>query len=124
MLFVDDVAAAIAHPTRRSILEMLGGERLSAGEIAGRFADSRPAISRHLRVLREAQLVSATHDGREIYYALCVDALSPLERWLAQRRAPQSWQRRFDALETEVHRVRRRRPQSHTAPRKKAKESA
>ncbi len=131
---MDEIAAAIAHPTRRSILELLGSGRLSAGEVAAHFTDSRPAISRHLRVLREAQLVSVCNDGREIYYARCLDALAPLECWLAELRTPRSspeqrWQRRLDALETEVHRVRRRgqaRPshQNHAETKKKAKEAS
>ncbi len=54
---MDDVAAAIADPVRRSILERLRSERLPAGRIAAAFPISRPAISRHLRVLREAGLV-------------------------------------------------------------------
>lgn len=125
---LDAIAAAIAHPTRRSILELLAGGSLSAGQIAEHFTDSRPAISRHLRVLREAELVTATNDGREIFYARCLHALSPLESWLARLRAPstqrQRWQRRFDALETEVQRVRRRPRKNHTETPRKAKESA
>ncbi|MCA9640727.1 MAG: winged helix-turn-helix transcriptional regulator [Polyangiaceae bacterium] len=123
---MDAVAAAIAHPTRRCILELLRSGALSAGQIAEHFSDSRPAISRHLRVLREAALVTATNDGREIHYVRCLDALAPLEHWLQQLRAPSAgerWQRRFDALETEVQRVRRRPQKNHTETPKKAKES-
>ena len=70
---------------------------------------SRPAVSRHLRVLREAGLVHDTVSGREGEYALALDALAPLEAFLTQLRGPSVWSRRLDALETEVHRVRRRR---------------
>ena len=81
----------------------------TAGAIADTFTVSRPAVSRHLRVLREAGLVADTVSGRERQYALALDALQPLEAFLAQLRGPNVWSHRLDALETEVHRVRRRR---------------
>ncbi len=81
----------------------------TAGAIAEAFTVSRPAVSRHLRVLREARLVHDTVSGRERQYVLALDALVPLESFLAKLRGPNVWSRRLDALETEVHRVRRRR---------------
>ena len=104
---VDAVAQALADPIRREILVMLHEGPRTAGAIAETFTVSRPAVSRHLRVLREAGLVRDTVSGREREYALVVDALAPLEAFLAQLRGPNVWSRRFDALETEVHRVRR-----------------
>ena len=124
---MDAVAAAIAHPTRRSILELLGRGPLSAGQIAAEFSESRPAISRHLRVLREAALVSTTNDGREIHYSRRLEALRPLEDWLSQlgaTRTTERWQRRFDALETEVQRVRRRGRKNPTELPRRKQESA
>ncbi len=79
----------------------------TAGAIAEAFTVSRPAVSRHLRVLREAGLVTDTVDGREREYALHLDALAPLEAFLAKLHGPDVWSRRLDALETEVHRVKR-----------------
>ena len=67
---MDEVAGAIADPVRRDILLMLRDEPLSAGQIADRFVISRPAVSRHLRVLREAGLVRDTADGRRRVYTL------------------------------------------------------
>ena len=104
-----DVFAALANPIRREILVMLHEAPRTAGAIAEAFTVSRPAVSRHLRVLREAGLVRDTVSGREREYALALDALAPLEAFLAQLRGPTVWSRRLDALETEVHRVRRRR---------------
>jgi DNA-binding transcriptional ArsR family regulator len=104
---VDAVARALADPVRREILRMLREAPRTAGAIADAFTVSRPAISRHLRVLREAGLVRDTTRGREREYAPALDALAPLEAFLAQLRGPSVWSRRFDALETEVHRVRR-----------------
>jgi DNA-binding transcriptional ArsR family regulator len=112
---VDAVAQALADPTRREILVMLHEAPRTAGAIADAFTVSRPAVSRHLRVLREAGLVHDTVSGREREYTLALDALAPLEAFLAQLRRPSVWSRRLDALETEVHRVRRRRAASEQA---------
>jgi DNA-binding transcriptional ArsR family regulator len=106
---VDAVAQALADPIRREILVMLREAPRTAGAIAETFTVSRPAVSRHLRVLREAGLVRDTVSGREREYALALDALAPLEAFLARLHGPGVWSRRLDALETEVHRVRRRR---------------
>jgi DNA-binding transcriptional ArsR family regulator len=104
---VDAVAQALADPIRREILVMLHEAPRTAGAIADAFTVSRPAVSRHLRVLREAGLVRDTVSGRERQYALALDALAPLEAFLAKLRGPGVWSHRLDALETEVHRVRR-----------------
>jgi DNA-binding transcriptional ArsR family regulator len=104
---VDDVAAAIADPVRRDILVLVRGRRLAAGEIADRFAISRPAVSRHLRVLRECGLVRDTLVGRRRLYELDASRFEGLIAWLDQFTRADGWERRFDALETEVHRTRR-----------------
>jgi DNA-binding transcriptional ArsR family regulator len=106
---VDDVAQALADPIRRDILRMLRDREVTAGAIAGAFSVSRPAVSRHLRVLREAGLVVDTLRGRERAYRIELGALAPLEGYLAELRAKGQWERRFAALETEVYRVRRER---------------
>lgn len=102
-----DIMAALADPVRRTILETLRARPLTAGEIANRFAISRPAVSRHLRILREAGLVSMTQSGRTRIYRLDSTPLAELDAWLAQYR--NLWSTRFDALETEVYRTRRER---------------
>ena len=79
---------------------MLRSGPLTAGAIADRFEISRPAVSRHLRVLRDSGLVVADTRGRERVYRLDVGPLAELDAWLAQFRA--GWGARFDALETEV----------------------
>ncbi|XVS60460.1 metalloregulator ArsR/SmtB family transcription factor [Actinosynnema sp. CA-299493] len=110
---MDDVAGAIADPVRREILEMLRADaRLSAGQIAERFAISRPAVSRHLRVLRESGLVRDELVGRQRFYVLDASRLTPLARWLAGFDVPDrssGWAHHLDALETEVYRTRRER---------------
>ena len=89
---------------------MLRQRNHTAGEIDGAFDVSRPAVSRHLRVLREAGLVRDTLRGRHREYQLVVEALDELEAYLETLRAPAvDWERRFAALETEVFRVRNQR---------------
>ncbi|WP_203713232.1 metalloregulator ArsR/SmtB family transcription factor [Asanoa siamensis] len=112
---MDEVAGAIADQVRREILLMLRDGPLTAGQIADRFAISRPAVSRHLRVLREAGVVSDTADGRRRVYALVTAPLDELAGWLERLTRPAGWQHRLDALETEVYRTRRER-RSAAAP--------
>ena len=129
---MDAIAQALADPIRRDILRMLSLRNHTAGELDGAFSVSRPAVSRHLRVLREAGLVRDTARGRTREYQLVIGALDELEAYLAALRAPAiDWERRFAALETEVYRVRNQRrgadrhaaSQTVTSPKTK-KESA
>lgn len=107
---LDAVALALSDPIRRDILRLLRGRSATAGAIAAEFPVSRPAVSRHLRVLRQARLVRDEIRGRERHYVLELDALAELEAFLQELRvAPRSWERRLMALETEVQRVRRAR---------------
>lgn len=105
---MDKLAQALADPIRREILLLLRGRAATAGWIAERFAVSRPAVSRHLRVLREALLVRDEQQGREREYRLELEPLAELEAFLRTLRGPDVWQQRLDALETEVARVRKR----------------
>ncbi|WP_405165456.1 metalloregulator ArsR/SmtB family transcription factor [Nocardia sp. NBC_01499] len=81
---MDEVAGAIADPVRRQILTLLCGTRLTAGEIAARFEISRPAVSRHLRVLRESGLARDELIGRQRYYVLDPAPLTELADWIAR----------------------------------------
>ncbi|WP_378731842.1 metalloregulator ArsR/SmtB family transcription factor [Nocardia brasiliensis] len=104
---MDEVAGAIADPVRREILTLLRDTRRTAGEIAGQFEISRPAISRHLRVLRESGLVHDELIGRQRYYVLDPAPLTELAEWIARFDTTTAWEHRLDALETEVYRTRR-----------------
>ncbi|MEH1166030.1 metalloregulator ArsR/SmtB family transcription factor [Micromonospora sp. CPCC 205539] len=106
---MDEVVTAIADPVRRQILTMLHAEPLAAGDIAQRFAISRPAISRHLRVLREGGLVRDELIGRKRIYRLDPGPLAELVDWLTGLVTTDRWERHLDALETEVYRTRRER---------------
>ena len=78
---------ALADPTRRQIVELVALQEMSAGDIASRFDVTRPAISRHLRVLRESGLLTARGDAQRRMYALDPDALDDLDQWIERTRS-------------------------------------
>ena len=102
-----EAMVALADPTRRELVALLAGGEWAAGELADRFPVSRPAISRHLRVLREAGLVRSRTDGRRRLYALDPRPLREIDEWLEPYR--DLWAHRLDALDTEIARGRRAR---------------
>ena len=102
-------ASAIADPVRRAILEFLRAGPAPAGEIASRFTISRPAVSRHLRVLRQSDLVVDNLVGRQRLYTLNTAPLVEIADWIRNLQAKGDWEQRLDALETEVARARRQR---------------
>jgi DNA-binding transcriptional ArsR family regulator len=83
----NDVFRAIADPTRRAILDRLRAGPANAGALAADFRQSRPAISKHLRVLREARLITGTPVGRERIYAVDPVPLQSVAGWLEGYRA-------------------------------------
>jgi DNA-binding transcriptional ArsR family regulator len=89
--------SALADPTRQRIVEMLAGGELSAGDIATRFSISRPAVSQHLKVLRDSGMVTVRGDAQRRIYALEASGLDELEAWLARCR--RFWAARLDTLE-------------------------
>ena len=103
-----DVFGALADPVRRALLEEMASGPARVVDLAARHPISRPAVSRHLRVLSEAGLVIATDHGRERHYALDATALGPV-RALLDRLGPRASGRlsanALDALDTEVRRA-------------------
>ena len=98
-----DPFAALGDPTRRAILDLLRAKpTLTAGEIGAHFRSiSRPAVSKHLRVLRESGLVHAREDGRERHYSLDADALGKLYvQWLSKFAPP--WEESLATLKRQV----------------------
>ena len=89
--------AALADPTRQRIVAMLATGALSSGEIAGRFALSPPAISQHLKTLKQARLVTVRADKQKRIYQLDPEGVTEVSEWVAQVRA--FWNPRLDALE-------------------------
>lgn len=91
-----DVFRAIADPTRRAILDRLRAGPAPVNALAADFSQSRPAISKHLRVLREARLVSEQRDGRERVYRLSPMPLQSVAGWIEGYRG--MWQRNLESL--------------------------
>jgi DNA-binding transcriptional ArsR family regulator len=92
-----DIFTALAEPTRRTILEMLASRgELSASEIADKFDSSPPAISQHLKVLREAKLVRVEKRSRKRIYEIDPHAMDELEGWIEHTTA--LWEKRLDRL--------------------------
>jgi DNA-binding transcriptional ArsR family regulator len=92
-----DVFQAIADPTRREILTMLCGQAMTPNTLAENFSSSRQAISKHIRILMECQLVKQELSGREIYYHFNSKKLKEVDKWLEPFR--QMWNTRFDQLD-------------------------
>lgn len=93
--------AALADPTRQRIVEMLAAGALTSGEIAGRFAMSAPAVSQHLKTLRDARLVTVTADKQKRIYQLNPEGVDELAAWVDRIRA--FWNPRLDALEAALN---------------------
>lgn len=91
------VLQALADPTRRRIVEMLAARELSAGDIAGEFDVSAPAISQHLKVLKDAKLVRVRAEAQRRIYALDPAGFDEMDAWLTRIR--RFWRGRLDLLE-------------------------
>lgn len=92
----NDAFAALAHPLRREIVERLSGGPATVGDVAHDFVVSKPTISRHLRILEEAGVLSRVIVGRNHRLALQSDALAEAEEWIQTQRV--RWERMFDVV--------------------------
>lgn len=92
-----DVFQAIADPTRRAILDLLADKPLTLNGIAGHFEISRPAISKHIKILVECGLVVVQKQGRERYCYVQPERLNAVTTWVEQYR--KTWEQRFERLE-------------------------
>ena len=92
-----DVFQAIADPNRRAILSLLAKQRLTLNGVADNFRISRPAVSRHIKILAECGLVYVSQQGRERYCEVRMDKLNEVSDWVEQYR--QIWEQRFDRLD-------------------------
>ena len=92
-----DIFTALADPTRRHIIELLATREQAFGELAERFEMSRPAVSQHLKVLRDANIVASRPDAQRRVYRLNDGALDDLENWITSVR--QFWSGALDDLE-------------------------
>src|SRR6266576_6356514 len=92
-----DIFQAIADPTRRAIIALIALQAMTPNAIAEHFDTSRQAVSKHLRILTECELIEQEHKGREIYYRLEIEKMKEIDKWLEQYR--KIWETRFEQLE-------------------------
>ncbi len=92
-----DVFQALADPTRRAILVLLASQAMTPNAIAEEFNSSRQAVSKHIQMLTECELVKQEQQGREIYYSLEIEKMKEIDKWLTQFR--QIWETRFNQLD-------------------------
>ncbi|NUM81472.1 winged helix-turn-helix transcriptional regulator [bacterium] len=100
-----DVFQAIADPTRRAIIALIALQAMTPNAIAEYFDSTRQAVSKHLRILTECELVKQTHEGREIYYSLEIEKMKEIDRWLEQYR--KIWETRFNQLDEVLSTIKR-----------------
>lgn len=92
-----DVFQAIADPTRRAIISLIALQAMTPNTIADNFNSTRQAVSKHLHILVECELVKQENQGREIYYSLKIEKMKEIDNWLKQYR--KIWEKRFDQLD-------------------------
>src|SRR5690348_8867647 len=114
---VDTVFDIVAEPNRRAILGLLIASEQSVGEIERQLRMSQPAVSKHLRVLREAGFVEATVDAQRRVYRLKPGPLQEIDAWLAQFR--RFWSAHIDALERHLDRMHSSKPATRKPSRRK-----
>ncbi|MEZ5422486.1 MAG: metalloregulator ArsR/SmtB family transcription factor [Pyrinomonadaceae bacterium] len=91
-----DVFQAIADPTRRAIIALVAVQAMTPNALAQHFDSTRQAVSKHLRILTECEIVTQEQKGREIYYRLEIDKMKEIDEWLEQYR--KIWESRFEQL--------------------------
>ena len=92
-----DIFQAIADPTRRAIITLIALQAMTPNAIAENFNTTRQAVSKHLRILTECELVKQQQQGREIYYSLEVEKIKGVNQWVNQVR--KIWETRFNQLD-------------------------
>ena len=92
-----DIFQAIADPTRRAIVMLLAVNVMTPNAIAENFNTTRQAVSKHLRILTECELVKQEQEGREVYYSLQIEKMKEIDKWLSQYR--KIWETRFNQLD-------------------------
>ncbi len=92
-----DIFQAIADPTRRAIIALIAVQAMTPNALAEQFHTSRQAVSKHLQILTECEVVRQQQQGREIYYKLEIDKMKEIDQWLDQFR--KIWEQRFSQLD-------------------------
>ncbi|UUF16743.1 MULTISPECIES: ArsR/SmtB family transcription factor [Flavobacterium] len=92
-----DIFQAIADPTRRAILVLVSANALTPNAIADQFNTTRQAVSKHIKILNECELLDEKKVGREIYYQLKIEKMKEVDQWLEQFK--KIWENRFSQLD-------------------------
>jgi len=92
-----DIFQAIADPTRRAIIALIAVQAMTPNAIAEHFDTTRQAVSKHLRILTECEMIRQEQNGREIYYQLEIKKMKEIDKWLEQFR--KIWETRFNQLD-------------------------
>jgi DNA-binding transcriptional ArsR family regulator len=92
-----DIFQAIADPTRRAILVLIAAQAMTPNALAEQFDTTRQAVSKHIKILNECEVVEQQKVGREIYYRLKPDKMKEIDKWLEQFR--KLWEDRFNQLD-------------------------
>jgi len=92
-----DIFQAIADPTRRAIVALIAGQAMTPNALAEHFHTSRQAVSKHIKILTECDLVKQEQQGREIYYSLEIEKMKEIDKWLDQFR--KIWEAQFNQLD-------------------------
>lgn len=103
-----DVFQAIADPTRRAILSLLALQAMTPNALAGHFDSTRQAVSKHIKILTECELVKQEQSGREIYYHFNSQMMKEVDKWLEPFRA--QWEGRFNQLDTVLKNLKNKKP--------------
>lgn len=92
-----DIFQAVADPTRRAIIVLLAAQAMTPNALADNFHTTRQAVSKHLRILTECEIVRQEQKGREIFYSLEIDKMKEIDKWLEQFR--KIWETKFNQLD-------------------------
>ncbi|HQW95473.1 MAG TPA: metalloregulator ArsR/SmtB family transcription factor [Saprospiraceae bacterium] len=102
-----DIFQAIADPTRRAIITLIALKAMTPNAIAEHFNTTRQAVSKHLQILTECELVTQKQQGREIYYQLEVNKMKEIDEWLQQYR--RIWESQFNQLDKVLGTIKKQR---------------
>jgi len=92
-----DIFQAIADPTRRAIIVLIAMQAMTPNALAEHFNTSRQAVSKHIKILTECELVKQEQQGREIYYSLEIEKMKEVDKWIEQFR--KIWETQFNQLD-------------------------
>src|ERR1700761_7576705 len=108
-----DILQAIPDPTRRAIIALIALQAMTPNAIAEHFDTTRQAVSKHLRILSECDLLTHESKGREIYYHLEVNKMKEVDQWMEQFRA--MWEQRFDNLDRYLEKLQKEKSDGNNA---------